>query len=79
MSHPPQPPPAATTPLWATAVVIPTTWTPAQALAVFELLDELRDKVANLYAGQIQDILQEEQRHADAGTGGDSPNDNRSF
>ena len=36
MSKPPEPPPPAATPLWATAVAIPTLWTPEQALAVFD-------------------------------------------
>ena len=66
MTEPTKPPPAAT-PLWATAVAIPTLWTPEQALAVFELLDELRDKIWTRYGGQIQALLSEEQRPADAG------------
>jgi hypothetical protein len=33
------------TPHWATTIVIPTTWTPEQALAVFELIDDLRDRL----------------------------------
>jgi hypothetical protein len=66
MTKPAKPPPAAT-PLWATAAAIPTLWTPEQALAVFELLDELRDKIWTRYGGQIQALLSEEQRHPDAG------------
>ena len=50
-----------------TAVAIPTLWTPEQALAVFELLDELRDKIWTRYGDQIQALLGQEQRHADAG------------
>jgi hypothetical protein len=30
-------------------VEIPATWTPEQALAVFELLDEIRDKIWSRY------------------------------
>jgi len=41
----PLPPPAGLH-HWATTIAIPTTWTPAQALAVFELLDDLRETVA---------------------------------
>jgi hypothetical protein len=33
---------------------LPTHWTPAQALAVFEVLDELRDLVVDGYASKIQ-------------------------
>ena len=33
---------------------LPTNWTPAQALAVFEVLDDLKDLVVNGYASKIQ-------------------------
>lgn len=39
---------------------IPRTWTPEQALALFELLDDLRDTVWLLYAEQIQALLREQ-------------------
>ncbi len=42
-------------------VEIPATWTPEQALAVFELIDEIRDKVWSRYGDQLQDLLQEQQ------------------
>jgi hypothetical protein len=44
------------------SVEIPATWTPEQALAVFELLDEIRDKIWSRYSGSLQDLLQEQQR-----------------
>lgn len=34
---------------------IPDYWSPEQALAVYELLDELRDRVWDLYREQIQE------------------------
>ncbi|WP_202618616.1 MULTISPECIES: hypothetical protein [unclassified Ensifer] len=40
------------------SVEIPTTWTPEQALAVFELLTEIRDRVWHQYNVQIQTELQ---------------------
>jgi hypothetical protein len=52
------------TPRWATTVVIPTTWTPEQALAVFELIDDLREKLWALYGRQIQNTLRQEQGSA---------------
>lgn len=64
----PSPPP--TVPPWATATFIPTQWTPEQALAVFELLDDLRDKVWSLYGCQIQALLRDQQRGDDTGTRG---------
>ena len=61
MTEPATPPPAASKPPWATHVLIPTQWTPEQALAAFELLTDLRDAIASLYAQQIQDLLRETQ------------------
>jgi hypothetical protein len=43
-------------------IEIPVTWTPEQALAVWEILDELRKKVWTRYSCQLQDLLAEEQR-----------------
>jgi len=65
MSKPTKLAPAPTAaPPWATTIVIPTTWTPEQALAVFELLDDLRDRLWALHGRQIQDLLQQEQGSA---------------
>jgi hypothetical protein len=43
------------------ALTLPTDWTPAQAVAVFDLLDELRDRVWSLYGPQIQRAMREDQ------------------
>jgi len=43
------------------SVQIPNTWTPEQALAVFELLDELREKAFEFYRFPIRDLLQDQQ------------------
>ena len=58
-ASPPTPLPAHLRPV---DVEIPATWTPEQALAVFELLDEIRDKIWSRYSGSLQDLLQEQQR-----------------
>lgn len=42
------------------SVEIPRSWTPEEALAVFELIDDLRDKVWALYNLQLQDLLREQ-------------------
>ncbi len=42
------------------ALEIPTYWTPAQALAVYELIDSLRDKVWLIYSLDIQKEIQAE-------------------
>ena len=39
---------------------IPDTWTPEQALAVYELLEELRERILSRYEAQILDALREE-------------------
>ena len=83
MTGPAEPPPLspARRP-WATHVLIPTLWTPEQARAVVELLDDLREAVESLYAQQIQDLVREEQGHgetADLAAGGDDPIDDHTF
>jgi hypothetical protein len=59
MSHAPEPLPAHLRPV---TVEIPVTWTPEQALAVFELLDDLRERIWVLYNVQLQDLLREQQQ-----------------
>jgi hypothetical protein len=39
---------------------IPDYWTPEQALAVYELLDELRELIQSRYETQIMDAVREE-------------------
>ena len=59
MSAPPESPqrPAHLRP---SVVEIPRTWTAEEALAVFELIDDLRDKICALYNLQLQDLLREQ-------------------
>jgi len=38
-------------------------WTPEQALAVFELLDELREMIANHYSAQLFEEAREQYAH----------------
>jgi len=42
------------------ALNVPTHWTPEQATAVFEILDELRDRLWSLYGPQIQQAMRED-------------------
>lgn len=50
------------TPSYNTIVFeIPACWTPEQALAVFDLVDQLRDKIWDRYNLQLQEFLQEQQ------------------
>ncbi len=41
-------------------IEIPDYWTPEQALAVFELIDDLRERILFRYEEQIRDVLREE-------------------
>ena len=59
MSNPPEQRPAYRRPI---TVEIPVTWTPEQALAVFELLDDLRERIWEPYNVQLQDLLREQQQ-----------------
>ena len=82
MTGPAESPPPAPRRPWATHVLIPTLWTPEQARAVVELLDDLREAVESLYAQQIQDLVREEQGRgeaADLAAGGNEPIDDRTF
>lgn len=57
---------------------IPATWTPEKALAVFELIDDRRDKICALYNGQLQALLQQQRRNGNVDENGDAV-DERSF
>jgi hypothetical protein len=46
-------------------VEIPAIWTADQALAVFELLDELKEKIWARYRCQLQDLLAVQQQYPD--------------
>jgi hypothetical protein len=64
----------------AAAVFISDWWTPEQALAVSELLDELRDALWAIHGDRIQDLLQQEQGFAAPDLQSDEPtNDDSSF
>ncbi|WP_244145066.1 hypothetical protein [Paraburkholderia tuberum] len=42
--------------------IVPDDWTPEQALAVFELLDDLREVICARYLPDIQQLLREDRR-----------------
>ena len=48
----------------AGSIALPTHWSPEQAVAVFEILDELREHVWGRYGLQIQQVLREERSTA---------------
>ena len=53
----------------AGSITLPTRWTPEQAVAVFEILDELREHVWARYGVQIQQVLRDERSTADPAAG----------
>jgi hypothetical protein len=44
----------------AVPIMLPTDWSPEQAAAVFEILDELRERLWACYGLQIQQVLREQ-------------------
>lgn len=48
----------------AKPITLPTHWSPEQAAAVFEMLDELREHVWARYGLQIQQVLRDERSTA---------------
>jgi hypothetical protein len=54
----------------AKPITLPTHWSPEQAVAVFEILDELREQVWARYGLQIQQALRDECDTADPAAGG---------
>ena len=46
-------------------IVLPEDWSPEQALAAFELIDLIRDRLWNDYGLAIQHALRSQQQHPD--------------
>ncbi len=44
-------------------VEIPVTWTAEQALAVWDMLDQLREKIWARYSDQLQELLAKQQSY----------------
>jgi hypothetical protein len=42
------------------------TWTPEQALAVWELLDDLRERIWTHYGGAIQNLMREQRINSES-------------
>jgi len=55
------------------SVLIPTEWTPEQALAVLELLNDLRDALWALHGDRIQDHLKHHLQSANTIVPGEQP------
>jgi hypothetical protein len=42
-------------------------WSPDEALAVFELIDDLRNKILALHGERLREALKDQREHADSG------------
>ena len=54
-------------------------WTPEEALAVFELIDDIRDKILALHGEQLREALKDQRRYGDPPESGDAADDDRPF
>jgi hypothetical protein len=54
-------------------------WPPDVALAVFELIDDLRDKILALHGGQLREALQASRGQDDSDESGDAADGGRPF
>jgi hypothetical protein len=48
--------------MFAIPLQIPTYWTPEQALAVFELIDDLRERIWSIYAANLQELTRKQRQ-----------------
>jgi len=58
---------------------IPAYWTPEQALAVFELLEDLREQIGAHYSVQLFEISREQNLHASTDDAAAADADDQSF
>jgi len=47
---------------YAIPLAIPTYWTPEQAIAVFELVDDLRDHIWSIYQADLQRLIRQQRQ-----------------
>ena len=62
-----------------TTVEISRFWPPDVALAVFELIDDLRDKILALHGDQLREALQANRGQGDPNESCDAADDGRPF
>ena len=80
MSEPEQRPP----PAYARSITVEISrfWTPEEALAVFELIDDIRDKILALHGDQLREALKDQRGSGDppeSGGAGDVTDEDRPF
>jgi hypothetical protein len=67
-------PPAHSRPI---TVEISRFWIPEEALAVFELIDDIREKILALHGNQLREALKDQRRYGDPGESGDVTDEDR--
>jgi hypothetical protein len=77
MSEPDQRPPSA----YARSITVEISrfWTPDEVLAVFELIDDLRNKILALHGERLREALKDQQGHGNSGESGNAADDDRPF
>ena len=53
-------------------------WSPEETLAVFELIDDIRDKILALHGEQLREALKDQHRYGDPPESGDAADEKRS-
>jgi hypothetical protein len=54
-------------------------WSPEEALAVFELIEDIRDKILELHGERLREALKDQRGHAGSDESGDAAGDDRPF
>jgi hypothetical protein len=54
-------------------------WSPEEALAVFELIDDIRDKILELHGERLREALKDQRGHTGSAKSGDAKDDDRPF
>jgi hypothetical protein len=63
----------------AQSLIVPAYWTPEEALAVFELIDDLRDRIWSIYQINLRDLIQQQCQPAPPGNPIQSDDDDMPF
>ena len=54
-------------------------WSPEEALAVFELIEDIRDKILELHGERLREALKDQREHGNSGESGNAADDDRPF
>jgi hypothetical protein len=60
-------------------VAISRFWSPEEALAVFELIEDIRDKILELHGERLREALKDQRGHGGSDESGHAADDDRPF